>query len=104
MPDEITNTVLLQHIQGLRSEMLVSKQDLYNEMMTLRQVFQSEMTTMKRDLQAQITSLDRKVDRLSDRVERGFEEARVHRQALQEDLDATIRMVGRHEVKLAKKY
>lgn len=77
----ITNKVLLQHIQD-----------------------------MKNDLQQQINRLDQKVDRgfvevhvRFAEVARKFEEARQHRQALQEDLDATIRLVSKHEVKLARR-
>ncbi len=32
----------------------------------------------------------------------GFKEARQHREALQEDLDASIRMLGKHDKKLAR--
>jgi cell division protein FtsL len=88
MADEIiTNAVILQHIQG-----------------------------MKYDLQQQINSLDQKISGVSVEVSSlkhemrqgfesarlQFEEARQHRQALQEDLDATIRMVGKHQVKLTR--
>lgn len=73
MADEIiTNGVLLEHIQA-----------------------------MKNDLIQRIDLVDTTVERLTQRVEQGFEEARLHRQALQEDLDATIRMVGKHDKKLA---
>jgi hypothetical protein len=80
MTEEITNLVLLEHIQA-----------------------------MKFDLQQQITGLDKKIDRveirltsLEIRVEKGFEEARKHRQELQEDLDATINMLLKHDKKLAR--
>ncbi len=81
MADEIiTNGILLEHIQAIHGELL----------------------TVKQDLQQQIARVDAKVDRLEQKVHQGFEEARQHRQALQEDLDATIRMVGKHEVKLTR--
>ncbi len=73
MADEVTNGMLLAHMQG-----------------------------MKNDLQQQIVILNQKIDGLAQKVNEGFEDARLHRQALQEDLDATIRMVGKHEVKLAR--
>ena len=80
MADEITNKVLLEHMQG-----------------------------MKHELQQQITGLGMRMERvevnlkqLSQQVEDGFEEARQHRQALQEDLEATIAMQAKHQQKLAK--
>jgi len=54
MSDDITNKVLLEHIQGI-----------------------------KNDLQQQITNLSQKIDHLSQKMDKGFEEARQHRQALQ---------------------
>jgi peptidoglycan hydrolase CwlO-like protein len=80
MTEEITNRVLLEHIQA-----------------------------MKQDLQMQITALDRKVDtgftymhrKFSD-IDAKLEDARQHREALQEDLVATIRQVAKHEKKLAR--
>ena len=84
MADDITNIVLLEHMQ-----------------------------VMKSDLQQQIAALDQKIDQKIARVEKntanlteemrkGFEEAREHRQALQEDLEATMRMLAKHNVKLAQ--
>ena len=84
MADDITNIVLLEHMQ-----------------------------VMKSDLQQQIAALDQKIDQKIARVEKntanlteemrkGFEEARQHRQALQEDLEATMRMLAKHNVKLAQ--
>ena len=84
MADDITNIVLLEHMQ-----------------------------VMKSDLQQQIAALDQKIDQKIARVEKntanlteemrkGFEEARQHRQALQEDLEATMRMLGKHDAKLAR--
>lgn len=69
----ITNRLLLEHMQG-----------------------------MKNDLQQQIGNLDEKITKLEENVNRGFEEARIHRQALQEDLDASITMLGKHDRKLAR--
>ncbi|MBU1910835.1 hypothetical protein KKG16_00305 [Patescibacteria group bacterium] len=80
MADEITNKVLLEHMQS-----------------------------MKHELQQQITGFGMRMERvevnlkqLSQHVEDGFEEARQHRQALQEDLEATISMQAKHQQKLAK--
>lgn len=76
MSEEISNGMLLEHMQA-----------------------------MKTDLQRQIAGLDKKIDTkitvLEKYVRKGFEEARQHRQALQEDLDASIRMLGKHDAKLA---
>ncbi|MDD5055344.1 MAG: hypothetical protein PHZ00_03680 [Candidatus Peribacteraceae bacterium] len=77
MADEITNIVLLRHIQAMKSS-----------------------------LEDQIAAVDQKVDRntalLTSAMQKGFEEARQHREALQEDLEATMRMLGKHEAKLAR--
>ncbi len=80
MADDITNIVLLRHMQAMKS-----------------------------DLQEQIAALDRKIEgvnknttSLAEEMRRGFEDARQHRQALQEDLEATIRMLGKHDMKLAR--
>ncbi len=81
MADNITNGMLLEHMQG-----------------------------MKNDLQQQIANVDKKLTNLIKGVEikltedmtRGFEEARQHRQALQEDLEETMRVLSQHGKKLAR--
>ncbi len=80
MANDISTGMLLEHMQG-----------------------------MKNDLQQQIAGLDNKVekgfskvDRKFEEIDRKFEEAKQHRQALQEDLDASIRMLGKHEAKLSR--
>jgi hypothetical protein len=80
MADDITNIVLLNHMQ-----------------------------MMKGELQEQIASLDTKIVVLDGRlttltveVRKGFEDVRLQLLALQEDLEATIRMVGKHDRKLAR--
>ena len=76
----ITTRTLLEHIQGMKSDL------------------QTQIT----DVAQSLKDLKKDVTNLTESTKRGFEEAREHRQALQEDLNATIRMVGKHEVKLAK--
>ncbi len=73
MADDITNIALLQHIQAMKS-----------------------------GLELQIAAVDQKIDKNTDEMRKGFEEARQHRQALQEDLEATMRMLSKHETKLAR--
>ena len=77
MADDITNIVLLQHIHAMKSS-----------------------------LEEQIAAVDQKIDRntaiLTSEMRKGFEEARQHRQALQEDLEATMRMLSKHDTKLAR--
>ncbi len=77
MTNDISNTVLLEHMQGMKLEL------------------QKEIKSAKTELQQQIAQLDGKTDR-------GFEDARKHRESLQEDLDASIRMLGKHDRKLAR--
>lgn len=45
--------------------------------------------------------IDKRFDRLERRVEEGFEEARVDRQGIHEDLDATIRLQAKHDQQIA---
>lgn len=63
---------------------------------------------MKRELTDRITALEERVDRgftdVNHRfmdVDRRFDEARRHREGLQEDLEATMMMQYRHEKELA---
>lgn len=69
----ITNGILLQHMQGMKAEL---KQDIQN--------------------------VSTRIDQLEQKVDKGFKDARQHREALQEDLNATILMVGKHQRKLAR--
>lgn len=73
MAQKITNAILLGHIQ-----------------------------TMKHDLQTQIGNLRIDFARMEIQMRQGFEEARHHRQALQEDLNATIRLQGKHTTAIAR--
>lgn len=73
MAPRITNGILLEHIQGMRN-----------------------------DLQSQINALALQITRLERKVDQGFAEAREHREALQEDLDATIRLQYKHGRKLER--
>jgi hypothetical protein len=84
MASDITNIVLLQHIQAMKSGL------------------ESQMEALKNSLESKIVSLDTRVDTLTTEMQRGFEEARQHRQALQEDLEATMLMLSKHEAKLAR--
>ena len=80
MAEEITNIVLLEHMQGMKNDL------------------QQQIA----DLDAKIGGLDGKVSRLDKKMTEGFEDARLHRQALQEDLEATMRMLSKHDAKLAR--
>jgi len=76
MADDITNKMLLEHMQAMKHEL------------------QEQIKSVKADLQNQITSLSKS-------VEDGFEDARLHREAIQVDLDETIRVQGGLKEKLA---
>ncbi len=80
MADDITNKVLLEHMQGMKSDLQVQITGLGDKVV---------------GLQGQITNLTIK-------VEQGFSETQKDIQALQEDLDATIAMASRHDRKLAR--
>ncbi len=84
MGNDISNIVLLQHIQAMKSSL------------------ELQIATVDQKLGLQIAALDQKIDRNTDEMRRGFEEARAHRQALQEDLEETMRMLSKHESKLAR--
>ena len=84
MADDITNGMLLQHMQGMKND--------------LQQLINGLKTELKQD----IGRLDNKITVLATQVEQGFEDARQHRQALQEDLEETMRVQGKHGAKLAR--
>ncbi len=78
--DAITNAVLLQHMQSMKS-----------------------------DLQTQISGLDKKLTGATEdlrllkiEVRQGFEDVRQRQDSMQEDLEASIQMLGRHQRKLAR--
>jgi hypothetical protein len=84
MADPVTNTVILQHMQIMKSDL------------------QGQMHEMKNDLQSQISSLDKKVTNLEITMQKGFAEVRLDIRALQEDLEVTMLTVARHDKKLAR--
>ncbi|MFH0770417.1 MAG: hypothetical protein V1926_03495 [Candidatus Peregrinibacteria bacterium] len=85
MVDDITNKVLLEHIQGLRN-------DLQQQINTLQQ----QSVGAQKSLQQQISVL-------AVEMHQGFEEARQHRNALQEDLEETMRVQSKHSALLARR-
>ncbi len=84
MADDITNIVLLQHIQAMKSGL------------------EGKMDTMQQALLLRITALEMALANLTTQTHQGFEEARQHRQALQEDLEETMRVLAKHGTKLAR--
>ncbi len=91
MADDITNGMLLQHMQGM-------KNDLQQQLDGLN----GKMDGLKTELKKDIGRLDNKITLLSTKMDQGFEDARRHREALQEDLEETMRVQGKHGVKLAR--
>lgn len=65
-------------------------------------VLLQHMLGMKSDLQAQIDRIGKKMDEGFAEMRQGFKEAREHREALQEDLYATMRVQHKHSKKLAR--
>lgn len=82
--NDVTNGMILRHMQGMKYE-------LEQKIGSLGQ----KMNVVKNALQLQIVRLEQKVDQ-------GFDDARRHRQALQEDLEETMRVQSRHDTKLAR--
>ncbi len=75
---------------------------------TLRDIL-DHIHAMKGELVKQISGIsqrmdrfDQRVDRLEQTVAKGFEDTNVRIQALQEDLDATIKLQGKHSKRLAR--
>ncbi len=73
-----------------------------------QQAMKGELLQYIHDLRSDTNGLSRRMDRLELKVDRGFaeaahrfEEARQHRQALQEDLEATMRTQFTHKKQLA---
>lgn len=73
MADDITNIVLLQHMQKMKS-----------------------------DLEQQIAKQGIGLENLTREVRGGFAEVHQHLQALQEDLEATMEVQSKHQTKLAR--
>ena len=99
MADEVTNAVLLDKMQGMKTA-------LQGEMQGMKIELLQHVQGMKSDLQQQISDLGKnlsgRVGSLEKKVEEGFEEAKKHREALQEDLEETMKVQGRHTRKLAR--
>lgn len=87
MAHDITKAMLLEDIQAI-------KNDLQGQI--------GNVTTRLTGLEGSITNLAIEMRHGLSRMDQRFEEARLHRQALQEDLDATIRMQGKHETAIAR--
>jgi len=85
MDDEITNKMLLEHIQAMRYSLEIDINGLRSDI----KIIKSDILNIKID-----------INNLSDRVDEGFKEAALHRKALQEDLDATIKMQAQHQQQL----
>ncbi len=120
MTSDITNAALLEHIQLLGNNVQHQKEELLEQIQMMKSDLQSQlhitkkellehMHAMRNDLQGQISSLGQRMVGMNGRLynfeqimDRGFTEAREHRQAIQEDLDATIRMVAKHDKKLTR--
>ena len=87
MQDDITNKVLLELMQSIKisldSDIKVIKGDIIG--------IKEDITGIKEDIKG--VKIDMKT---------GFEEAALHRKALQEDMEATIGMQAVHQKKLAK--
>ena len=75
----ITNKILFDHIQLGRKE----------------------VREFKKDLQLQINTFEQKMDQKFQEVDERLNEAKKHREAIAEDLDATIRMQAVHDTKIA---
>lgn len=87
MADDITNRMLLGHMQAMKNELL-------QKIMAVEGGWEN----MGEGLQ----QLKIVIQRLEQKVDRGFEEATQHRQALQEDLEATMQLQLKQQRKLER--
>ncbi|MFA6038966.1 MAG: hypothetical protein WCV62_03510 [Candidatus Peribacteraceae bacterium] len=87
MADAITNAMLLEHMQAMRSGLEQKMGSLEQKMGSMEQ----KIENVKMDLQ------DFKME-----VREGFEDARLHRRALQEDLEATIKLQAKHDSAISR--
>ncbi len=102
-----TKTSLLEEMRKMNDETKSSllrqtKEMLDDGLFQTEKKFIDHMQGMRYGLEQKIGRVDGKVEKLTVLMYRGFEEARLHRQALQEDLDASIGMLDRHDKKLAR--
>lgn len=80
MADDVTIKMLLEHMQAMEGRLL----------------------TQIGGLGKRLGGVEQRLTALEERVDRGFEDARRHRESLQEDLDATIRLQGKHSATLTR--
>jgi len=73
MVDDITNTVLLEHMQAMKSELL-----------------------------QRISTIEHDIKQIGQNMKQGFEDAHKDRGAPREDLEETMRVQGVHAEKLAR--
>lgn len=84
MADDITNGMLLEHIQAMKSDL------------------QQQIAAVHNGLQQQINGMQQQITGLAQEMRQGFAEVRQDIKALQEDLAATMRVQGEHETKLRR--
>lgn len=87
MVDDITNIMLLQHMQGMKSDLQLQIAAVYQKITALEK---------------KTGGVEKNMASMAEEMRNGFEEARMHRQSLQEDLEATMRMLSKHSTKLAR--
>lgn len=66
------------------------------------QAMKNDLQTQITDVKTQITDVKTDVRGLREEMRQGFTEAKEHRQALQEDLEATMQLQLKHQEKLAR--
>lgn len=94
MNDDISNRVLLEHMQAMKIELKQDISRLSNRV--------GSVERRSEGLSSRMDNLHSRLDHLEQRMERGFADAKAHREALQEDLEATILLQGKHEKRLTK--
>jgi septation ring formation regulator EzrA len=83
-PSDFTNRVLLEHMQAMKEEFLL-------RLSAMGSGLGNRLDTLDKRME----KMETKMEKMETKMEQGFQEAREHREALQEDLEATILQVDR---------
>lgn len=101
MDDTISNAVLLDHMQAMNGELSGQIKQLDGRVGRLEKVALKGFEETRLRFDETRLRFEETRQRFEE-TRQSFEEARQHREALQEDLYATIKMVAKHDRRLAK--
>ena len=109
MADDVNSGRLLEYMQNMQNELLKMIESTKTDLLIHMQGMKNDLQQKINGLQQQITKLDRrisgvdgKISGLEQKMGYGFEQARLHRNALQEDLNVALIKLDTHDKKLAR--